>query len=113
MRVGGALVLGRKNIIIRGGCVIIYGLSQLVLKMLNGIFVITLPSFPDSVTSALNTIETMIVGGANIFVSLVGLDIVRACITCIDLVLLLFALWLAYDIYRWFARKIPMLGLGE
>lgn len=92
---------------------IIYGLSQLVLKMLNGIFVISLPSFPDSVTSALNTIETMIVGGANIFVSLVGLEIVRACITCIDLVLLLFALWLAYDVYRWFARKIPMLQLGD
>lgn len=92
---------------------IIYGLAQLVLKMLNGIFAISLPSFPDSVTAALNTVETMIVGGVNIFVSLVGLEIVSACITCINLILLLFALWLAYDVYRWFARKIPMLQLGD
>lgn len=92
---------------------IIYGLGQLALKLISGVFVVALPAFPDAVTTALTSVQDMLVSGVGLVRGIFGYTILHAAVSCCRLVLLLFALWLAYDVYRWFARKIPMLSLGE
>lgn len=92
---------------------IIYGLGQLALKLISGVFVVALPSFPDAVTSALTSVQSMLVSGVGLVRGIFGYTILHAAVTCCRLVLLLFALWLAWDILRWILAKIPMLGLGK
>ena len=44
---------------------IIYGLGQLALKLISGVFVVALPSFPDAVTTALTSVQDMLVQEIN------------------------------------------------
>lgn len=92
---------------------IIYGLGQLALKLISGVFVVSLPGFPDAVTTALTSVQDMLVSGVGLVRGIFGYTILHAAVTCCRLVLLLFALWLAWDILRWILAKIPMLGLGK
>ena len=92
---------------------IIYGLGQLALKLISGVFVVALPVFPDAVTTALTSVQDMLVSGVGLVRGIFGYTILHAAVTCCRLILLLFALWLAWDILRWILAKIPMLGLGK
>lgn len=92
---------------------IIYGLGQLALKLISGVLLVALPSFPDVVSSALTSVQNMLVSGVGLVRGIFGYTILHAAVTCCRLVLLLFALWLAWDVLRWILAKIPMLGLGK
>lgn len=92
---------------------IIYGLGQLALRLISGVFVASLPSFPEAVTSALTTVQSVLISGVGLVRGIFGYTILHAAVICCRLVLLLFALWLAWDVLRWILAKIPMLGLGK
>lgn len=92
---------------------IIYGLGQLALKLISTVFVVALPSFPEAVTNALTSVQNILISGVGLVRGIFGYTILHAAVTCCRLVLMLFALWLAWDVLRWILAKIPMLGLGK
>ncbi len=92
---------------------IIYGLGQLALTIFSTVFVVSLPSFPDLVTSGLTSVQQMLISGVGLCRGIFGYTILHAAVTCCRLILLFFVLWLAWDVLRWILQKIPMLGLGR
>ena len=61
----------------------------------------------------MTSVQDKLVSGVGLVRGIFGYTILHAAVTCCRLVLLLFALWLAWDILRWILAKIPMLGLGK
>lgn len=92
---------------------ILFNLAKRGLNLISAVFQVALPSFPDVVTSALTSVQSMLVSGVGLVRGIFGYTILHAAVTCCRLVLLLFALWLAWDVLRWILSKIPMLGLGK
>lgn len=92
---------------------IIYSLGYLVANFISGVFSVALPSFPDAVMTALTSVQSMLVSGVGLVRGIFGYTILHAAVTCCRLVLLLFALWLAWDLIRWMLSKIPMFGFGK
>ena len=87
---------------------ILYSLGQAMLRLLSAVMVVSLPAFPDVVSEGLQTVQDVLISGVS---GIFGYQILHAAVTCCRLVLLLFALWLAYDLFRWVASKIPFLGV--
>ena len=90
---------------------ILYSLGQAMLRLLSAVLVVSLPAFPDVVSDGLNTVQSVLISGVGLVSGIFGYQILHAAVTCCRLVLLLFALWLAYDLFRWVASKIPFLGV--
>lgn len=90
---------------------ILYALAQAMMKLLNTVLVVSLPSFPDVVQVGLTKVQEVLISGVGLVSGIFGYNILHAAVTCVRLVLLLFALWLAYDLFRWVAAKIPFLGI--
>lgn len=90
---------------------IIYALANGILRILTAVFVVELPQFPEVVTTGLQTVQQTLISGIGLAAGIFGYPVLHAGVTCCRLILLLFGMWLAYDLFRWFITKIPFLGI--
>lgn len=92
---------------------IISGLAEFALLIIDKLFVFSLPSVPTAVMDALSFASGLVVDGLGILGALLGQTTMQVLAGMLTLVLAAHGLYLFWDVIQWILRKFPILNLGK
>lgn len=92
---------------------ILTALANLLYTILNTIWVVELPSFPDVVSNAFQQAITYITWGFGFLRGLLGATTWDTIWVFLKLTIAAHVIYLGYDVVMWVLRKIPMLSISK
>ena len=88
-------------------------LLNLLINILDVLWVVELPDFPAIITSGLNVATKYLVQGANMLGAFLGLANCQILWIGLELIVALNVIYAGYSLVMWVLKKIPMLGIEE
>lgn len=92
---------------------ILKGIATLFYNLLNTIWIVELPEFPESISTAFDQAIQYIVWGFSFLRGLVGETAYNAIWIFFGLTVAAEALYIGYDMVMWVVKKIPMANIQK